>query len=445
MMPDSARSLRRLPVRWLAMALLVYAVFLSGCESGPSMDVSSHESPGASTPTAEKPALDPEVVAAHNRFGYLLFADLVNGATSQGTGEPANVVFSPISVALALAMTENGASGETALAMAQAMQRAALEDSGLSADSLNASNLALIDSLIEAAAAGDIRLKVANALWHREGLTLSPAFVATSESYYRAQLSGLDFAAKESLDRVNAWANEATEGLIPRLVDELADGLAVLIANAVYFQGDWQTPFDSSLTRPLPFRLPSGERPEVETMYRSGSIEYYEADFQAIRLPYGKAGRAAMYLFLPPEGESIEAFAGRFQDAAAAAFGNFRAYEGEVWLPRLDIAFKSSLNEPLKRLGMGIAFDSGAADFSRMIAGARPGDFFIGDVLHQAVLKVDETGTEAAAVTSVEVRVTSAPVLRFSFRADRPFLLAIRDDETGALLFTGAIVDPRVS
>lgn len=150
-----------------------------------------------------------------------------------------------------------------------------------------------------------------------------------------------------------------------------------------------------------------------------------------------------MYLFLPPIGEGIEAFAARFHEAADAAFDNFRANEGEVWLPRLDVAFKSSLNEPLKRLGMGIAFDPGAADFGRMIQGAGPGDLFIGDVLHQAVLKMDETGTEAAAVTSIEVRLTSAPVRQFSFKADRPFLFVIRDDETGALLFMGAIVDPR--
>ena len=164
-------------------------------------------------------------------------------------------------------------------------------------------------------------------------------------------------------------------------------------------------------------------------MYRSGSIEYYEGSFQAVRLPYGETGRTAMYLFLPPGGESIAAFAGRFEEIAGEAFGNFRASEGEVWIPRLDVTFKATLNEPLRRLGMGVAFDPASADFSRMFAGARPGDFYIGDVLHQTVLKVDETGTEAAAVTSIEVRLTSVPVRRFSFKADRPFLLAIRDDE----------------
>lgn len=392
--------------------------------------------------------LVPEIVEAHNRLGYLLFADLVNEAaaktsTAHGASGSGNVVISPISVALALGLTHHGAAGETATAMAQAMQLGALGETGMPLERLSASHRALIDSLTDAAATGDIRLQVANALWHRKHLSLLADFAVAGKRYYRAEVLGLDFAAPDSVEQINAWANEATQGLVPKIVDELPGDLAVLIANAVYFQGHWQTPFDPGLTRPLSFHLPSGARVDVKSMYRSGSIEYYQGDFQAVRLPYGQSGRIAMYLFLPPEDETIQAFAGRFQDVAAESFGNFRAYEGEVWLPRLDVSFKSSLNEPLKRLGMAVAFDPAQADFSRMIAGARPGDLSIGDVLHQAVLKLDETGTEAAAVTSIEVRLTSAPVRRFSFRADRPFLLAIRDDETGALLFTGAIVDPR--
>lgn len=448
-MVDVSTRSRKNKLRFAAIALFAFSLLLSGCQPAAEVKAPTQSS------SAETPQLDAEIVAAHNRFGYLLFADLVRETMSEEAG---NVVVSPLSIALALAMAENGASGETALAIAQAMQRTGAQGSTPASDDtkapelsniddlaerLNQANLALIDSLMQAQASGDIRLNVANALWHRLGLTLSPEFGDVVKRYYDAEIAALDFAAGESVDRINAWANEATEGLILKIVDELSDDLAVLIANAVYFQGNWQTPFDSHLTRPLPFHLPSGESPEVDMMYRSGSIEYFEGDFQAIRLPYGETGRTAMYIFLPPEDESIEAFAGRFEEVANEAFDNFRAYEGEVWLPRLDVAYKASLNEPLKRLGMDIAFNPTAADFSRMIPDARPGDFFIGDVLHQAALKMDETGTEAAAVTSVEIRLTSVPVWRFSFKADRPFLLAIRDDETGAILFAGGIVDPR--
>lgn len=476
-----AGRLRIVPSRTLAIVLIVGALFLSACDlpaqenpAGgdrlPSSNTLSDESspidreedettsqaavPAGQTDAGEAHRFRPEVVTAHNQLGYRLLAQLVEKAVSgskdaEGDG-PGNVVLSPISVALALSLAQNGAAGETALEMAQAMQLAALSNDGAipaEADAvsevLNTSNLTLINALAEAAASGDIRLKVANALWYREQLSLLDSFKKASETFYQAQVLGLDFSAPWSVEQVNAWANDATEGLIPRVVDELPDDLAALIANAVYFQGDWQTPFDPSLTQLLPFHLPSGERPEVPIMYRSGSFQYYEGQFQAVRLPYGPSGRVAMYVFLPPPGETIDAFASRFDEVAAESFGRFRSLEGEVWLPRLDVSFKSSLKEPLQNLGMQIAFDPKAADFSRMIAGSGPGDFFIGEVLHQAVLKVDETGTEAAAVTSIEVRLTSAPAWRFSFRADRPFLLALRDDETGALLFIGAVVDPR--
>lgn len=465
----------------MAIALIIGALFWSACDlpaeerpaeqdlpsisntvsdDGSPVDVDGSETtsqaavPAGQTDDGEAHhRFRPEVVTAHNQLGYRLLAQLVEKAVSgsnaaKGNG-PGNVVLSPISVALALSLAQNGAAGETAVEMAQAMQLAALWQDGAIPEAdgiskvLNTSNLALINALAEAAASGDIRLKVANALWYREQLGLLDSFKDASETFYQAQVLGLDFSAPESVERINAWANEATEGLIPRVVDELPDDLAALIANAVYFQGDWQTPFDPSLTQLLPFHLPSGERPEVPIMYRSGSFQYYEGQFQAVRLPYGPSGRVAMYVFLPPPGETIDAFASRFDEVAAESFGRFRSAEGEVWLPRLDVSFKSSLREPLQNLGMQIAFDPKAADFSRMIAGSGPGDFFIGEVLHQAVLKLDETGTEAAAVTSIEVRLTSAPAWRFSFRADRPFLLALRDDETGALLFIGAVVDPR--
>lgn len=465
MMDFPARAWIKQPFRLLGIVVVVLALLFVGCQANSGESQAANATAAEHAETSQKdapmapsdpatPTLDPDIIAAHNRFGYLIFADLVREAMSE---EGDNVVLSPISVALALALAENGASSETALAIAQAMQRGETGDAQQQAgdspandtlvddltQKLNEGNLALLRLLADAQATGDVRLKIGNALWHRLGLTLSQEYADTVQRYYGAQVSGLDFAAGESVEQINAWANEATEGLIPKIVDELPGDLAALIANAVYFQGDWQTPFDIGLTRKHPFRLPSGEQTEVDMMYRSGSIEYYEGSFQAVRLPYGETGRTAMYLFLPPGGESIAAFAGRFEEIAGEAFGNFRASEGEVWIPRLDVTFKATLNEPLRRLGMGVAFDPASADFSRMFAGARPGDFYIGDVLHQTVLKVDETGTEAAAVTSIEVRLTSVPVRRFSFKADRPFLLAIRDDETGAVLFVGAINDPR--
>src|SRR5690606_38880616 len=213
------------------------------------------------------------------------------------------------------------------------------------------------------------------------------------------------------------------------------------------------TPFDPRQTRDMSFYPVAGERRLVPMMYRVGRIEYLDDGFQAVRLPYGNDERWGMYVFLPPEGTALHDFvAGLDYDTLTDAFGRFEPRQGEVLLPRIDISFKANLNDALEALGMGIAFDPGEADFRRLLAaaGGAPDqaataggpNIFMGDVVHRAVLRVDEEGTEAAAVTSVDFRLTSVPVYDFRFQADRPFVVVIRDDTTGALLFVGAVADP---
>ena len=153
-----------------------------------------------------------------------------------------------------------------------------------------------------------------------------------------------------------------------------------------------------------------------------------------------------MYVFLPPANADFHEFARTFTyETMAQTFDQFRPAFGEVMLPRMEVSYRTQLNDALRELGMGIAFNPNAADFSRMLPTGAGRNVYMGDVIHQSVLKVDEEGTEAAAVTSVEFRMTSVPVYEFTFKADRPFLIAIRDDDTGALLFVGAIVDPGVT
>ena len=218
----------------------------------------------------------------------------------------------------------------------------------------------------------------------------------------------------------------------------------MLLLNAVYFKGDWTAPFDPQQTRDMPFYRPSGDSRPVPMMYQDGRFGYFEDGFQAVRLPYGDDERLAMYVFLPPRGADFYEFSASLDyETLADAFSRFVPGHGEVLLPRMDVSYKTRLNAALQELGMGIAFDPGRADFSRLHpAGSR--NIYISDVIHQSVLKVDEEGTEAAAVTSVDFRVTSLPVYDFRFQADRPFVVVIRDDATGALLFVGAVVDPGV-
>lgn len=446
------------------------------------------------------------------------FAAISGSAAAAGR----NVFISPVSIALALNMAWNGAAGETERAMAQALQLARLvhqngtsghgadadpnrDNLGPSRAAINAANLALLDAL----AGTDVRLDIASSIWYRLGITPNPAFLEDNEHYYRASVAALDFGAAESVHVINRWVRDATQGLIPSVLEQLEEDQVLLLINAVYFKGAWSTPFDARLTRDMPFHRMGGESRIVPMMYRNGQFDYFEGvgrsddvghfesigqvgdvaysenvrymgdvrymrdvrymedvrypedvgymegGFQAVRLPYGESKRLAMYVFLPPEGVGLFEFAASLDhETLANVFGRFTPRHGEVFLPRIDISYKANLNDALRALGMGVAFDPGAADFSRMLQGtgpasasegaAAPGasNVYIGDAIHQSVLKVDEEGTEAAAVTSIDFRLTSVPVYDFRFQADRPFVVVIRDDATGALLFVGAITDP---
>lgn len=420
----------------------------------PERDPDASETATADGNTVDYPSLDPspevndeqettpnpQVVEAHNRLGMLIFEKLL----SQNAKMNDTVFISPTSIALALSMAYNGADGETEKAMAEAMQF-----SHLSRDKINASSLALLRALdgtnVSDSQSLGVLLDIANSIWYRREFALNEAFLHENEHFYNAKIEGLDFNAPESTHTINGWVSDATRGLIPSVVDRLDPDLVMMLINAVYFNGDWTKPFDQRATQNVPFHLASGETQDVPMMYQSGRIGYYKHDdFQAIRLPYGEDERLAMYVFLPASDMDIPEFAAGFTyETMTDSFDRFTPTQGEVTLPRMDIEYETKLNEALQSLGMGIAFNPGMADFSRMHPQDLEENLYIGDVVHQSVLKVDEEGTEAAAVTSIDVRVTSMPMYQFNFKADRPFMLAIRDDETQALLFVGSIMNPQ--
>jgi len=240
---------------------------------------------------------------------------------------------------------------------------------------------------------------------------------------------------------INGWVNKSTRGLIDKIVDSVSRETMLYLINAIYFKGRWQVEFDPAVTRDLPFRLVGSGEKQTPMMSRSGSFRYGEdAALQALRLPYG-GGRMAMYVFLPRATDGLGEFLRGFDERALAEWaGKLATREGDVSLPRFKIAYECALAPALKTMGMRDAFAAGAADFSKM----SDGDLFISEVKHKAVVDVNEEGTEAAAVTSVEIKATSieAPRDRFSFVADRPFFFVIRDDSTGTILFVGALYDP---
>ncbi len=368
------------------------------------------------------------LAAADTRFGLRLFAELAR----QDAGK--NVFISPASVAMALAMTYNGAQGETQQAMAQA-----LEVQGLSLDDLNQAYAELRAQL--ANPDPKVQLAIANSLWAREGVPFRPEFIQANRSHYGAEVTNLAFGPG-TVDTINGWVKEKTNGRIERIVERLDPQSVLFLVNAIYLKAAWMLPFDANATKPGTFTRLDGSKVTLPMMRRGDYFRYYRSEgFQAVSLPYG-GGRVSMYIFLPDEGSSLDAFLqGLSAESWEQWMGQFgHEQQGVIVMPRFRAEYGADLVDALTALGMGIAFDQSRADLHGMIDTAQP--LWIGGVAHKATLAVTEEGTEAAAATAVEVRAGAAPGEPFQMVVDRPFFCAIRDNETGMLLFLGAIVGP---
>jgi serpin B len=339
-----------------------------------------------------------------------------------------NIFISPTSLAMALSMTYNGASGETKEAMAKA-----LELQGMSLEEVNQASAALMEKL--KSLGRDIHLDMANSLWAGEGEEFNADFLKRNDEFYGADLRHLDFNDPEAPSVINAWVEEKTQGKIEELVDEIPKGVILYLINAVYFKGIWTVKFDEEYTRERDFTLLDGSKKKVSMMMNeSKEFEYLTSEsFDAAGLPYGD-GEVSIYMFLPHRESSFEGFYAELSDGNWDDWmSQFQKSELTVFMPRFELEYEVILNDALAALGMRVAFDAGRADFSRMCSGK----VWIDEVKHKTHLEVNEEGTEAAAATSVSKRKGG-----MSIYVDRPFFCAIRDNETGAILFMGSVVDP---
>ncbi len=364
---------------------------------------------------------------AKNQLGFKLLSGLTQGKTDE------NVLISPYSIATALVMTYNGAAGETRTAMAKTL---GIEGIGL--EELNQGERGLAAGLRQSDAR--LQLVIANSLWARKGVVFNSGFINRVKKFYSAEANVLDFNSPEAIVKINSWVRERTHGRIERIVEHIAPELVLYLINAVYFKGKWQEGFDPKQTYEADFQVPEGTKKRVMMMRRSDRFGYLAADgFQAVRLPYGD-GKMSMVVMLPAESLSLDWLIAQLTSENWQKWqGEFETKQGEVGLPRFKIEYEQSLKEVLKALNMALAFDLARADFSEM--SPRSG-IAIGDVRHKGFIEVNEEGTEAAAVTSVEMVMTAMPVDRFRMVCDRPFLFAIQDKASGALVFLGAVVKP---
>ena len=374
--------------------------------------------------------IDMNVVTANTQFGFNLFDEI------RKTEQDKNIFISPLSISIALAMTLNGASDETEQAMANTLQL-----QGLDTEAINTGYAGLRQAL--EVADPKVILTIANSLWARQGVPFKQDFLQRNTEYFGAEISTLNFTDPNTLTTINQWVNTNTNGKIQKILDEINPDMVLFLINAIYFKGTWQTEFDPSRTRDGTFHLATGGEKQIPMMTRTGDYDYYEnyeEKFQAISLPYGD-GRMSMYIFLPYRESDLNAFLdGLDTENWENWIAQFNEQEIFLSMPKFKLEYEKTLNNPLQSLGMDIAFAAGAADFSRMADLEALGkNLYIGEVLHKAVVEVNEEGTEAAAVTSVGIRATSAPP---AFIADRPFFFAIRDNETKTVLFMGTVVDP---
>jgi len=370
-------------------------------------------------------AVDADLVDGNTEFSFKIFKKLVLEDKDK------NVFISPLSISTALAMAYNGAEGETKKAMAEAVGI-----DGISLEELNQGFKDLMTGIQNADS--EIELSVANSIWLREGFDCREDFIDRNREYFAAEVEEIDFSSPDAPDIINSWIKEATRGKIEEMITEIPIDVAMYLINAIYFKGNWTYEFDEDATREEDFYLLDGSIKKVPMMSQGKDLMYFKGDnFSSVRLPYGEE-KIAMYVVLPDEGvkpdDVISSFSAEKWNEYTRSFSETNV---SILMPKFKMEYGIKLlNDVLTDLGMGIAF-SDSADFS----GIAP-DIFISRVLHKAVIEVNEKGSEAAAVTVVEMRETAMPMEIVEFTVNRPFIFVIADDRSASILFMGKVVNP---
>ncbi|YAF96391.1 MAG: serpin family protein [Nodularia sp. CChRGM 3473] len=418
--------------RYVLAAASVVLLGVLGCSQVNSSTNALAQSglPQSASPLPKKTLMsDTKLVDANNKFGFKLFSEIL-----QNDGSENNIFVSPASVAIALGMAYNGASGSTQQAMAKT-----LELQGMSLADIN-SAYATLKGLLENPDP-QVQLTIANSLWANKDASLQPEFLQRTQDVYKAKVTNLDFQDAASPNTINNWVQENTQGKINKIVEQIEPDQVLFLINAIYFKGQWSNEFDKSKTADHPFYSTSGEQRQHPMMSQNGEYRYYENDqFQAVSLPYGENGKVSFYIFLPKQESNLKSF---YQNLNSENWekwiSQFSNREGFIRLPRFKTDYDVTLNDALKALGMEEAF-SNQANFSGMGQNLK-----ISQVKHKTFIEVNEEGTEAAAATSVGIMPTSFREKPEPFRmiVDRPFFSAIRDNQTGSILFMGSIAQPQ--
>ncbi len=344
--------------------------------------------------------------------------------------EKPNWMVSPLSASLALGMVTNGAGGKTLAEMQKTLgfSSSSLEEMNAYYHKLTAALLNLDNTT---------KLGIANSIWIKQGFQVYDSFVEVNKKMYDAQVQNLDFESPSAPDVINGWCAEKTNNCIDKVIENIPGGARVYLLNALYFKGMWRAKFDKSNTRAENFMNEDGSTIKVQMMNQTETFGYTANEFFSMaEFPYGNEA-FSMVVLLPAEGKTLN------ESLGGLTYDNWKLWNEKMSLrslavkfPRFELKYKKDLIKDMQAIGMVDAFDCDKADFSVM----SPAELFIGLLEQYTYIKVNEEGTEAAAVTVVGSLETMAgsshPV---DFYIDRPFAFMIKEKSTGTILFMGKI------
>lgn len=368
-----------------------------------------------------------EILRANNQFGFDVLKKAFESDGSQ------NLMISPLSIAQALSMTYNGAGGETKTAFENI-----LHFDGQTTDEVNQAALDLNTALLKIDPKVDIR--IANSIWYKQGFAVEQDFINVNQTYYIAEVNELDFGNAGSKDVINKWVDDKTNHKIAKIVDEINSDDRMFLINAIYFKGSWKTEFKKNNTQNRPFYLDNGTTVNVPMMQIENDFSVaFAQNFAAIELPYGQ-GNYSMIILLPTDDSSLGELMSQLDEPTWNNIiqGMSVPTSRLLYLPKFKFEYENELNDELIDLGLGNAF----SDFADFTGICKNESIAISRVKHKTFIEVNEEGTEAAAVTSVTMGATSAGPTNAIFAVDHPFLFAIKEKYTNAILFVGTVTNP---
>lgn len=413
----------RVPALLMAFLLLMF----SGCDV---LNGDADKSGDTKQPVRELSAQEKVLVDGANDFTFNLLQKLSVTAPDE------SFFASPLSISMAFGMSLNGTDGDTYNEM-----RDFFGHDGLTNEEINIAFRDLIGLLTSLDP--QVRIEIANSIWYRRGFEVIQEFLETNAEYFDSEIEDLDFGDPAAVDIINGWINDKTNGLIEEMIDQIGPDVVMYLINAIYFKADWTIQFDPDDTRDESFLTGTGESVDMPMMRVRDAFGYYQnSEWQVVNLPYG-SGDFSFTAFLPADRDDLSGFAGSL---SRHEFDQIVSQIDEdtvnVFMPRFEIDFDyEDIMDDLEGMGLTLPFSPSGADFSRINPDE---DLFISDVMHRAVIMVDEEGSEAAAVTVIEISRTSAGPVELSIRLDRPFLFFIRENSSNTILFMGKYAGPQL-